>query len=241
MASTTEVAPDVFRISVFIPEIDLQFNHFLIRDEQPLLYHTGMKAFWAEVHDAVARILDPRTIRWIGFSHVEADECGALAEWLRVAPRAEPVCSRLGAQVNADFFVRDARGMDDGEILDTGAHRFTFHRTAQLPHGWDAGLLFEERERTLLCSDLMHQNGDVPAITEDDVVERARASLLEYETGVLADYVPYSARTDGIMRALAALEPRTLAAMHGSTYVGDGARALRELNGVLRDVFGERR
>ncbi len=239
MASTTEIAPDIFRISVFVPEIDLQFNHFVVRDEEPLLYHTGTRAFWGEVRDAVTRILDPATIRWIGFSHVEADECGALGEWLKVAPHAVPVCSRLGAQVNADFVTGRARGMDDGELLVTGTHRFSFRRTPQLPHGWDAGLLFEECDRTLLCSDLLHQNGDVPAVTGDDVIERARASLLEYEAGALADYIPYTARTDAVMQALAELEPQTLAAMHGSTYVGDGRRTLLEFNEVLRDVFGE--
>ena len=99
--------------------------------------------------------------------------------------------------------------------------------------------MFEETNATLLCSDLMHQKGKCAPWTESDVVERARASLLDYEAGVLADYVPYSGRTDRTMRGLAALKPRTLAAMHGSTYVGDGARALLELNDVLRDIFGD--
>ena len=128
--------------------------------------------------------------------------------------------------------------MADGDTLETGKYRFRFMRTAQLPHGWDAGLLYEETQRTLLCSDLFHQNGDCEPLTEADVIERARASLREYEAGVLADYVPYSPRTDRAMQRLAELAPRTLAIMHGSTYVGDGERALNEMNGVLREIFG---
>jgi flavorubredoxin len=129
--------------------------------------------------------------------------------------------------------------MEDGEVLSTGSHRFRFLRTPQLPHGWDAGLLYEEATGTLLCSDLFHQNGACEPVAESDVVERARASLTEYEAGILADYVPYSSRSDRAMRRLAELKPRTLAAMHGSTFVGDGERALLDLNEVLRDIFGE--
>jgi flavorubredoxin len=237
----TEIAPDIYRISGFVAEFNLQFNHFLVRDEEPLLFHTGLKAMFPLVCEGVRQVLDPAEIRWISFSHLEADECGALPEWLAVAERATPVCSVLGATVNRDFTgnVREPRGMEDGEVLSTGDHRFRFLRTAQLPHGWDAGLLYEEATRTLLCSDLFHQNGACEPVTESDVIERARASLTEYEAGILADYVPYSGRTDRAMRRLAGLNPRTLAAMHGSTFVGDGGRALLDLNEVLREVFGE--
>lgn len=237
----TEVAPDVYRVSVFVPDINLQFNHFLVDDEEPLLFHTGLKDMFPLVMAGVAQVMDPARIRWIGFSHTESDECGALAEWLEAAPNATPVCSQVGALVNRDFVssVREGRGMADGETLETGEYRFRFMRTAQLPHGWDAGLLYEETQRTLLCSDLFHQNGDCEALTESDVVERSRSSLREYEAGILADYVPYSRRTDRAMQRLAELNPRTLAIMHGSTYVGDGARALRELNDVLSEIFGE--
>ena len=239
----TEVAPDVYRISGFVPEFNLQFNHFLVKDEDPLLFHTGLKPMFPLVREGVSKVIDPSTIRWIGFSHTESDECGALPEWLAIAPEAEPVCSQVGALVNADFTsaIRQAKGMEDDEVLETGKYRFRFCRTAQIPHGWDAGVLFEETNRTLLCSDLMHQNGICEPVTESDVIERARASLKEYEAGILADYVPYTSRTETIMERLAELRPRTLAAMHGSTFVGDGAQALRDLNVVLRDVFGEPR
>ena len=239
----TEVAPDLYRISGFVPEFNLQFNHFLVKDEQPLLFHTGLKAMFPLVREGVSKVIDPSTLRWVAFSHTESDECGALPEWLAIAPEAEPVCSQLGALVNGDFTsaVRQAKGMQDGEVLETGRYRFRFCRTAQIPHGWDAGVLFEETNRTLLCSDLMHQNGACEPVTESDVIERARASLKEYEAGVLADYVPYTSRTRGIIEGLAELQPRTLAAMHGSTFVGDGARALRDLDVVLREIFGEDR
>ena len=237
----TEIAPDIYRISGFVPEINLQFNHFLVKDEEPLLFHTGLKDMFPLVREGVAKVLDPSEIRWIGFSHTESDECGALPEWLQIAPAAEPVCSQIGALVNRDFTsaVRQARGMDAGEVLTTGKYRFRFLRTAQIPHGWDAGLLYEETNETLLCSDLFHQNGDCEPSTESDVIERARASLREYEAGILADYVPYSGRTDRAIRQLAELKPKTLAIMHGSTFVGDGERALLELNGVLREIFGD--
>jgi flavorubredoxin len=237
----TEIAPDIYRISGFVPEFGLQFNHFLVKDEEPLLFHTGLKAMFPLVLEGVRQVIDPAELRWISFSHLEADECGALPEWLEVAGRATPVCSALGALVNRDFTgdVREARGMQDGEVLSTGNHRFRFLRTAQLPHGWDAGLLYEEATATLLCSDLFHQNGACEPVTESDIVERARASLTEYEAGILADYVPYSGRTDRAMRRLAELKPRTLAAMHGSTFVGDGEQALLDLNEVLREIFGE--
>lgn len=235
----TEVAPDLYRICGFAPEFNLQFNHFLVNDEEPLLFHTGLKAMFPLVREGVSKVVDPAAIRWIAFSHTESDECGALPEWLATAPDAQPVCSQLGALVNADFTsaIRPAKGMEDGEVLETGKYRFRFCRTAQIPHGWDAGVLFEETNRTLLCSDLMHQNGSCEPVTQSDVVERARASLKEYEAGVLADYVPYTSRTGRIMESLAELQPRTLAAMHGSTFVGDGAQALRDLDSVLREIF----
>ena len=171
--SITEIAPDVFRFGLFAPEIDLQFNFFLVRDEEPLLFTTGYKASFPLLREAISKVIDPSKIRWIGFSHFESDECGALNQWLEAAPHASPVCSMVSAMVNVnDFANRPPRGMADGEILETGNYRFRFCSTAQLPHGWDAGLLFEESQRTLFCSDLFHHNGDVKALTEDDLTER---------------------------------------------------------------------
>ena len=148
----TEIAPDVFRISQFTPQIGLQFNYFLVRDEQPLLFTTGYRSSFPDLREAVATLIDPKKLRWVGFSHFESDECGALNLWLEAAPHAEPVCSLVSAMVNVhDFANRPPKGMLDGEAFNTGKYRFRFCATAQLPHGWDAGLLFEETQaHTLL-------------------------------------------------------------------------------------------
>ena len=162
MARVTEIAPDHYSISIYVPEFNLQFNHFLIKDEEPLLFHTGMKQMFPLVRDAVARVIDPSTIRWISFSHFEADECGALNEWLAVAPHAEPVCGLVGALVSVnDFSIRQARVLAHDEILKTGKYRFRLRQTPHVPHNWEASLLFEEVTRTLLCSDLFTHEGDV--------------------------------------------------------------------------------
>lgn len=239
MPTVTEIAPDVYRLSIYVPEFDLQFNHFLVKDDEPLLYHTGMRQMFPLVHEAVATLLDPSQLRWIGFSHFEVDECGALNEWLQVAPSAQAVCSVVGALVNLnDFATRAPHGMARDEVLSTGHYRFRFRPTPHLPHGWDAGVLFEETHRTLLCSDLFHQIGNVEALTESDVVERARQALITYQAGPLMDYMPYTPNTERLLQELAVLQPQTLAAMHGSTFVGDGERALRDLALVMREVYG---
>jgi flavorubredoxin len=239
MTQITEIAPDMYRISTFIPEVNLQFNQFLVKDDEPLLFHTGMKAMLPLVRDAVASLSDPSSIRWLGFSHFEADECGSLNEWLQTAPAAQPVCSLVGALVSInDFAIRPARGMTDGEVLSTGKYRFRFLHTPHVPHCWEAGLLFEETNGTLLCSDLFHQNGNVEPMTGSDLIERARKTLVDYQAGPFANYMPYTKHTDGILQGLADLKPRTIATMHGSTYAGDGERALRDLADVMREVLG---
>ncbi|HEX8139579.1 MAG TPA: hypothetical protein VF544_18615 [Pyrinomonadaceae bacterium] len=234
-----EIAPDLYRISTYVPEIDLQFNQFLVKDDEPLLFHTGMKALFPTVLEAVSSLIEPSSIRWIGFSHFEADECGSLNEWLQLAPAAQPVCSMVGALVSInDFAIRPALGMTDGEVLNTGKHRFRFVQTPHVPHCWEAGLLFEQTQGTLLSSDLFHQSGDVEPLTESDVTGRARKTLVDYQAGPMANYMPYTKQTDGILQKLADLKPRTIAPMHGSAYVGDGERAVRDLAGIMREVLG---
>jgi flavorubredoxin len=239
MPTVSEIAPDLFRISIYVPDIDLQFNQFLVRDEQPLLFHTGPRGMFPAVREAVATVLDPATIRWIGFSHFEADECGSLPEWQQLAPQSTAVCSLVGKLVSVDdcMALRPALGMADGDRLDTGKYHFRFLHTPHVPHCWEAGVLFEETQKTLLCSDLFHQNGDVEAATESDVLGRCRQVLVEYQQGPLANYLPYSTLTDPTLRRLAELQPKTLATMHGSAFVGDGARALRDLAGMYKEVL----
>lgn len=240
MVTLNEIAPEVFRISTFVTAFNLQFNQFLVRDEEPLLFHTGLKSLFPAVREAVAKLLDPSRIRWIGFSHFEADECGSLREWQTIAPHADAVCSLVGKLVSIDdcMAVRPAKGMLDGEVLTTGQFRFLFLSTPHVPHCWDAGMLFEETQRVLFCSDLFHQNGDVEPVTESDVIGRCRDAITEGQRGPLAHYMPYSNRTDEILSRLAALQPRTLAAMHGSAYVGDGKKAMEDLALGFKEILG---
>ena len=239
MPVVTEIAPDVYRITTYFPEMDLQFSQFLIKDEEPLLFHTGMRALFPMVREGVASVIDPSKLRWISFSHFEADECGSLNEWFETAPAAQAACSMVGALVSVnDFTQRPAKGMNDGEVLSTGRYRFRFIQTPHVPHCWEAGLLFEETNGTLLCSDLFHQNGDVEPLTESDVIDRARKTLLEYQAGPFANYMPYTKHTDTILQKLAALKPRTIVPMHGSAYAGNGETAIRDLAVVMREVLG---
>jgi flavorubredoxin len=234
----TEIAPDVFRLSLFVPEANLQFNQFLVRDDEPLLFHTGMRAIFPLVLESVSKIIEPSTLRHIGFSHFEADECGALNEWLEIAPKSEAVCSFVGAMVSVnDFASRPARGMNDGESFSTGKYSFRFIQTPHLPHCWEAGLLFEETNGTLFSSDLFHQNGDVAPHTESDVIESVRQTLIEYNASPLANYMPYTRQTESNMEKLIALKPKTIAAMHGSAFTGDGEQALRDLAVAYRELL----
>jgi flavorubredoxin len=240
--AVNEIAPDVYRISTYVPEINLQFNQFLVTDDEPLLYHTGMRGLFPRVLEEVSRVIDPSRLRWVGFSHFESDECGALNDWLAVAPRAEPVCSVVGALVSVnDFSLRPAHALADGEVLETGRRRFRFLQTPHVPHCWEAGLMFEETEGTLLCSDLFTHGGDVAPVTESDVVGRFREGLVAGQQGPLAHAYPYTPQTEGTLHRLAALRPKTLALMHGSTFVGDGRQALLDLAAVMHDILGGRR
>jgi flavorubredoxin len=240
MTTINEIAPDIFRITTYVPEGGLGFSQFLVRDEEPLLFHTGMRGLFPVVYEAVSTLIDPKTLRWMGFSHFEADECGALNEWQSVAPNATAVCSMVGKMVSVDdFSVKNpARGMTDGEEFSTGAHTFRFIQTPHVPHCWEAGLLFDTTEEVLFCSDLLHQNGDLPPLTSENVLESVRQTIVDYQASPLANYLPYTPMTDPTIQRLAGLRPRVLATMHGSVFEGDGAAALRDYAGILREVLG---
>lgn len=231
-----EIAPDIYRISIFHPDFGIQFNQFLIKDDEPFIMHTGMKKMFPLTHEAVASLIEPSRLRWIGFSHFESDECGALNELLNIAPNAQAVCSFVGAMVTVnDFADRPARALADNEVFAIGSHRLKFLATPHLPHGWDAGLFFEERDKTLLCSDLFFHPGDPEALTESDVVGRASTSITESMAGPLANDMPYTPYTDATLHRLADLEPQTLALMHGTSFRGDGRRAILDLAGVIQE------
>jgi flavorubredoxin len=227
--TVTEIAAGVFRISTFAPDYGIQFNQFLIHDDEPFLMHTGFRNMFAATRDAVARVLDPSRVRWIGFSHFESDECGALNEWLAVAPAAVPVCGRIAAMVSVDDVAdRPARALSDGEVLSLGTHAVRWFDTPHLPHAWECGFLLETRTRTLLCGDLFTQGGtDHPALTESDILgpsEAFRAPM---------DYFAHARNTRGMLERLAAEKPTTLACMHGSAWRGDGGHLLRALADAL--------
>jgi flavorubredoxin len=242
MAVTTEIAPNIYRISVFAQWANLQFNHFLVNDDEPLLFHTGLRGMHAELREAVSKLIKLSELRHISFSHFESDECGSLNEWLAAAPNADVICSQVGALVCVnDFIGREARALADGGTFATGKYRFRYCQTPHLPHGWDAGVLFEETQKTLLCSDLFHQTGDVEPITSTDVVGRSHQAMKEYQAGILADYVPYTPLTAQNLKKLGDLKPKTLAIMHGSSFTGDCVRALDDLNVALREVFGRQK
>ncbi len=238
MTTVDEIAADVFRISTYVPEADLQFSQFLVRDDEPLLFETGMKALFPAIRDAVATVIDPATLRWVAFSHFEADECGSLNEWLALATHAQAACSFVGAVVSVDdFALRPARKLADGEEFATGTKRFRFLHTPHVPHCWEAGMLFEQTGGTLFCTDLLHQGGRRPPVGGPELLDACRQSLLEYQQGPFANYIPYTRLTEPSLERLAALQPSTLAAMHGSVFRGDGAQALRDLGRVYADLL----
>ena len=240
MIKVSEIAPDVYRISIFVQEFNLQFNHFLIKDDEPMLYHAGMKQMFPALLEEVKKIISPSKIRWIGFSHFEVDECGGLNEWLQAAPNAKAVCSEASAIVNMpDFSKRPVHPMQDNTVLNTGQYSYRFIRTPHLPHGWDAGVMFEEKNGTLLCSDLFHQNGDVVDLTDKDILGAHKSSMLEYEKGPLMGYTPYTHNTPKLLHSLADLQPKTLATMHGSSFHGDCSKALTDLNLVMKELWGK--
>jgi flavorubredoxin len=240
-AKIAEIAPDTYRISAFHPDYGIEFNQFLVNDDEPSLMHTGFRKVFPTTLEAVRSIVDPAKLRWIGFGHFEPDECGALNEWLAVAPQATALCNFVGSMVMLnDFADRPPRVLADGEVLAIGRHRLRLLSTPHVPHGWDACLYFDETERTLFCSDLFFQPGDREPLIESGIVERAREAIQGGLAGPMAKDMPYTPDTRATLQRLAALEPRTLAVMHGSSFRGDGRAALLGLGAVIDELLGGR-
>lgn len=241
-STVSEIAPDVYRISTFNPDFGIQFNQFIIKDDEPFLMHSGLRKMFPATLAAVASVIDPATLRWIGFSHFESDECGALNEWLKVAPQAQALCSTVGAIVMVnDFSDRPPRALADGEVLGIGSRRLRFLFTPHVPHGWDAGVFFEEAGALLLCSDLFFHPGDPEPLAGDEVLARAQDSILQNLNGPLAKDMPYTPYTDDTLRRIAELNPRTMAVMHGSSFQGNGAAAIEGLARFIKSTIGERK
>jgi flavorubredoxin len=224
-----EIADGIYRLSIFVPDIappaGFTFNHFLVLGEEPLLFHTGLRRMFPLTRDAVSRLIPTAQLRWIAFGHYEADECGAMNEWLAVAPEAQVAHGQTGCMVSLnDMADRPPRVLQDGEVIDLGrGKRVRYLDTPHTPHGWDAGVVFEESTRTLLCGDLFTQLGDGPALTEGDIVGPAIAGE------DLFRYSSLSPDMGATIRSLAKLHPRTMALMHGPSFAGDGEAALLTL------------
>jgi flavorubredoxin len=225
--TTHEVADGIFRLSTFVPDVTpdgFTFNQFLIRAEQPLLFHAGQRGLFPSVSAAAARIVPLTSLRWVTFGHVEADECGAMNLWLAAAPRAMVAHGQVGVDVSLnDLADRPPRALQDGEVLDLGGKRVRHLDTPQVPHAWEARLLFEETTRTLLCGDLFTHTGNGPAVTASDIVGPAKEAEELFHSSCLTP------ATGATIRRLADLQPRTLALMHGSSFDGDAPQALRDL------------
>ena len=222
-----EIADGIYRLSTFVADVGptgFTFNQFLIDDDEPLLFHTGQRMLFDSVSEAVATIVPIETLRWITFGHVEADECGSMNQFLAAAPFAEVAHGGLGCMVSLnDLADRPPVPLANGQVLELGTHRVRHIDTPHVPHGWEARVLFEETTKTLLCGDLFTQLGQGPALTSNDVLAAAAQAEDVFGASCLT---PTTAPT---IRALADLDPYTLAVMHGSSVTGDCSGALRGL------------
>jgi flavorubredoxin len=230
-----EVADGIYRISTPVPPGQIPggftFNQYLIVDDEPLLFHTGLRKMFPLVREAVASVMPVERLSYVAFSHFEADECGSLNEWLAASPRAVAICSRVAAMTSiGDQADRPPRALADGETISLGKHLVKWHDTPHLPHGWECGYLMEHETRTLLCGDLFTQGGaDLPAITESDILGPSEA------TRRAMDYFSHAKNTREMLEQLAEAGPTTLACMHGSAWKGDGATLLRALADSLSE------
>jgi len=227
-----EIAEDIYRISTPIDFPDGQgfsFNQYLLVDELPMLFHTGPRQMFPMVREAVASVLDPKRLRYVGLSHVESDESGSLNEWLALAPDAVPLCGRIAALVSiGDLADRPPHALADGALLTLGRHTLQWFDTPHVPHGWECGLLTDTTTRTFFCGDLFTQPGHGgQALTETDILGPSEAFRKPM------DYYAHAPHTAATLERLAATEPTTLACMHGSAWRGDGAAMLRALAAAL--------
>lgn len=228
-----EIADHIYRISTPVPPnpglpAGFTFNQFLIVDDEPAMFHLGMRKLFPLVREAVATVIPVESLRWLSWSHWEVDECGALADWLAAAPDARPLTGMIGGMVNASDAARDPRMLADGEVVAIGSKRLRWHDAPHLPHGWDSGFVSELTTRTLFCGDLFTQPGDThQPVTEGDVLGPSEAMR-----GAM-DYYSNPRAAAAQIERLATTEPALLACMHGAAYRGDGAAALRELAATL--------
>jgi flavorubredoxin len=224
-----EVGADIYRISTFVPDAGLTFNQILINGEEPFLFHLGMRAMFADVSEAVATVIPLDRLRWLSFGHFESDECGAMNQFLETAPNAQVAFGGLGCMVSVnDAADRAPLPLDDQQVVDIGGKRLRYIATPHVPHGWDAGVFYEETTATLLCGDLFTQGGEAPALSGDSPME---ATIVAEE---MFGYTSGAPNTVATIAALAELDPSTLALMHGSTHTGPARDWLLELSDFYR-------
>lgn len=230
-ATVDEIAEGIYRISTPLDVIPggFTFNSYLVVDDEPTLFHTGYRKMFPHTLEAIEKILPPEKLRWVGGSHFEGDEFGAMNDMLAAAPGATPFGSEVGVLTSInDFADRPARGLADGEEFSIGGRRMRWIDTPHVPHGWDCGVLFDLSTKTLLCGDLFTQPGSgMPPLTESEVLTAS-----ESMRGMM-DYYAHATKTAEILEQLALLKPQTLACQHGSAYRGDGAVLLRELSAIV--------
>lgn len=228
-----EIADRIYRINTPVMMDGgpggFSFNQYLVVDDEPLLFHTGPRKMFPVVQEAVASVMPVERLRYVSFSHVEADECGSLNEWLAVAPNAVPVCGTIAAMVSiTDLADRPPRALADGETLSLGKHTMRWFDAPHLPHGWECGFMMDESTQTLFCGDLFTQGGaQSPAVTEADILGPSEAFRRQM------DYYAHAKNTAELIEKLASTAPATLACMHGSAWRGDGAALLRGLSDAL--------
>jgi flavorubredoxin len=229
-----EIADNIYRISTWVPQVGpggFTFNQFLINAEQPMLFHTGHRSQFPGVTEAIATVLPVSDLRWIAFGHVESDECGAMNQFLEAAPNAQVAHGALGCTVSLmEMADRPPRSLDDGEVFDIGGKQIRYLDTPHVPHGWEAGVLFEETTGTLLCGDLFTHFGNGPAVVQSDIVGPAEQAEDAFH------YTCLTPTTAPTIRRLADLRPRTMAVMHGSSFAGDASTALLQ----LADLYEQR-
>ena len=225
-----EIADDIYRIATFVPDAGMSFNQILVNADEPFLFHTGMRALFPLVSEAMATVIPLDRLRWISFGHVEADECGSLNQWLAAAPRAEVAFGALGCMVSVnDLADRAPRPLADGDVLDLGGRRLRYLATPHVPHAWEAGIFHEETTGTLLCGDLFTQTGDHPALSHDSPLDGTIAAEDAFGYSCLAP------STVSTVERLAELDPSTLATMHGPAHAGAGGSWLQDLASSYTD------
>ena len=218
----------LFRISTAVPADmvpgGFTFNQYLLVDDAPLLFHTGLRHQFESVAGAISSVLPIEKLRYISFCHVEADECGSLNEFLEAAPHSQPICSQVAAMTSiGDLSNRPPLVLADGESVSLGKHVVRWIDAPHVPHGWENGFLFEETTKTLFCGDLFTQDGSQHEPIGEGILETSE------QMRARKDYFALGQNTRPVLERLASLEPRTLACMHGSAFEGDGAAQLRKL------------